>query len=270
MPGWHYRKAKMNIWDRCKYNIGDAVRFGPQFLLRHVSRLTGRSQTVVNVPGIGAIHVRVGESDVAAVRLIFGDKVYDVSEIRAANERLMNRYRAILKGGHKPIIVDAGANIGAASRWFERSFPDAAIIAIEPEPGNLEMLRQNVSGSTGITVVPAAIGGHPGFVRVLNDGMGWAAKTVRANEGVPIITMPEAFVKVPNGVPFIAKVDIEGFESDLFAENIDWLNDLYMVVIEPHDYKFAGMKTSRSFQSAMANHDFEIFISGDSLIYMRV
>jgi hypothetical protein len=82
--------------------------------------------------------------------------------------------------------------------------------------------------------------------------------------------MPQAFAKVPKGVPFIAKVDIEGFESELFATNVDWLNDVYMVVIEPHDYQFAGMKTSRSFQSAMANHDFELFISGDSLIYMRV
>jgi FkbM family methyltransferase len=260
--------AKMNIWDRCKRNIGDAVEFGPQFLLRHVGRLTGRSQTVVNVPGIGPIHLRVGESDAHSVRQIFREKIYDVSKTPAANERLMNRYRAILESGHKPIIVDAGANIGAASRWFGRSFPDATVIAIEPEPGNLEMLRQNVSASTGITVVPAAIGSYPGFVRVLNDGM--TAQTVRANEGVPIITMPEAFAKVPNGVPFIAKVDIEGFESDLFAKNIDWLNDLFMVIIEPHDYQFSGMKTSRSFQSAMAKHDFEIFISGDSLIYMRV
>ena len=261
---------QISIWERFQRNIGDVVEFGPQFLLRHVARLTGRSQTVVNVPGIGAMHLRVGESDAESVRQIFRDKIYDVSWWRspAVNERLMNRYRAILEGGHKPIIVDAGANIGAGSRWFGRRFPDAAIIAIEPASGNLEMLRWNVSSSTGITVVPAAVGSHPGFVRVLNDGM--TAQTVRANEGVPIITMSEAFAKVPNGVPFIAKVDIEGFESDLFAENTDWLNDLFMIIIEPHDYQFPGMQTSRSFQSAMANHDFEIFISGDNLIYVRV
>jgi FkbM family methyltransferase len=258
---------QLSIWERFQRNIGDVVEFGPQFLLRHVPRLTGRSQTVVNVPGIGAIHLRVGESDADSVRQIFRDKIYD-PKTPAANERIMNRYRAILEGKHKPIIVDAGANIGAASRWFERLFPDAAIIAIEPEPGNLEMLRQNLSGRTEITIVPAAVGSHPGFVRVLNEGM--TAQTIRANEGVPIITMPEAFAKVPNGVPFIAKVDIEGFESELFAENIDWLNDLFMVIIEPHDYQFPGMKTSRSFQSAMGNHDFEIFISSDGLIYVRV
>ena len=257
---------QISIGERFQRNIGDVVEFGPQFLLRHVPRLTGRSQTVVNVPGIGAMH-RVGESDAESVRQIFREKIYD-PKTPAANERIMDRYRTILEGKHKPIIVDAGANIGAASRWFERRFPDAAIIAIEPEPGNLEMLHQNLSGRTGITIVAAAVGSHPGFVRVLNKGM--TAQTIRANEGVPIITMPEAFAKVPNGVPFIAKVDIEGFESDLFAENVDWLDDLFTVIIEPHDYQFPGMKTSRSFQSAMANHDFEIFISGDSLIYVRV
>jgi FkbM family methyltransferase len=258
----------MRISERFRRNIGDVVEFGPQFLLRHVPRLTGRSQTIVNVPGIGEIYLRVGESDAHSVRQIFRDKIYDLSETPAVQERLMNRYRSILKGGYKPIIIDAGANIGVASRWFERTFPDAAIIAIEPESGNLEMLRQNVSGSAGITVVPAAVGSHPGFVRVLNKGM--TAQTIRTNDGVPIITIPEAFTKVSNGVPFIAKVDIEGFESELFAENIDWLNDLFMVIIEPHDYQFPGMKTSRSFQTAMGNHDFEIFISGDSLIYVRV
>jgi FkbM family methyltransferase len=260
----------MNLWYRCKTNIDDAIQFGPWFLVRHVLRLAGRSQTVLKVPGFGAMHVRLGESDVAAVRQIFGDKVYDVSGIPAAHERLMSRYRAILEGGHKPVIVDGGANIGAASRWFERGFPNAAIVAIEPEPGNLEILRQNAAGSAAITIVPAAIGAEPGFVRVLKHGKGWSARTERAEEGVSIITMPQAFAKVPNGVPFIAKVDIEGFESELFAKNVDWLNDVYMVVIEPHDYQFVGMKTSRSFQSAMANHDFELFISGDSLIYMRV
>jgi hypothetical protein len=76
--------------------------------------------------------------------------------------------------------------------------------------------------------------------------------------------------KVPNGVPFIAKVDIEGFESELSAKKHRLANDHFMVIIEPHDYQFPGMRTSPSFQSAMANHDFEIFISGDNLIYVRV
>jgi len=81
--------------------------------------------------------------------------------------------------------------------------------------------------------------------------------------------MADAFAKVAGGIPFIAKIDIEGFESDLFSANVEWLNDVSMVIIEPHDWMLPGKKTSRSFQAAMGRHDFEIFISGENLIYIR-
>ena len=31
------------------------------------------------------------------------------------------------------VILDAGANIGLSSIWFARRFPDARVIAVEPE-----------------------------------------------------------------------------------------------------------------------------------------
>ena len=42
------------------------------------------------------------------------------------------------------IIVDVGANIGMASLYFATKYPQARIIAIEPETSNFEMLAQNV------------------------------------------------------------------------------------------------------------------------------
>ena len=81
--------------------------------------------------------------------------------------------------------------------------------------------------------------------------------------------MTDAFAKVANGVPFIVKIDIEGFESDLFSTNVGWLDDVYMVIIEPHDWMLPGMKSSRSFQVAMGQHDFDIFVLGENLIYVR-
>jgi hypothetical protein len=82
--------------------------------------------------------------------------------------------------------------------------------------------------------------------------------------------MANAFARVRDGTPFIAKIDIEGFESDLFAENTDWLKEVYMVVIEPHDWLMPGERTSRAFQVVMSRFEFEIFVSGDNLIYVRV
>ena len=41
------------------------------------------------------------------------------------------------------IIVDAGANIGAASIYFAKKWPDAKILALEPEESNFGILRKN-------------------------------------------------------------------------------------------------------------------------------
>src|SRR5579883_1485462 len=41
------------------------------------------------------------------------------------------------------VIVDAGANIGAASLYFATRFPEATILALEPEQSNFQLLRKN-------------------------------------------------------------------------------------------------------------------------------
>jgi FkbM family methyltransferase len=255
----------MGLWGQIRTNAEDAAAFGPRFLLRHLARARGALLAKVRVPGIGEIHVRVGEkSDVWAIRQIFGTNIFDLSRIPAANARLSARYRAILDGGRTPVIVDAGANIGAASLWFHKVFPEARIVALEPEPGNFRMLKRNVDRHSSVIRLAAAISSVPGFAQVKNDRRGWSARTSRADSGVPILTMRDAFTNCGGGDPFIAKIDIEGFESDLFAANTDWLDDIYMIIIEPHDYEYPGERRSRSFQTAIADRDFEIFISGDS------
>jgi hypothetical protein len=118
-------------------------------------------------------------------------------------------------------------------------------------------------------VLHAAVGCTSGFVSVHTLGLGWGSRTARAETGVPIITMANAFRQVDNGCPFMAKIDIEGFEYDLFSENLDWLNDVHVIFIEPHDWLMSGKRTSQTFQKAMAQHDFEIFIRGENLVYVR-
>jgi FkbM family methyltransferase len=256
------------LWGRIATNMRDVATFGPRFLLRHLPRLTGAYTAAVYIPGVGRIHMRVGQSDVAVVRQIFLQNEYELAE--AIHARVAARYAEIMSSGRKPVIVDAGANIGAASIWFRMRYPGTAVVAVEPDPENLRVLRLNVEGRQEIIVVPAAIGSREGLVRIEDHGPGWSTRTKREESGVPVITMADAFARVRDGVPFIAKIDIEGFESDLFAENTDWLNEVYMVAIEPHDWLLPGERTSRAFQVAMSRFEFEIFVSGENLIYVRV
>jgi hypothetical protein len=81
--------------------------------------------------------------------------------------------------------------------------------------------------------------------------------------------MTKAFDLISDAAPFLAKIDIEGFESDLFSSSTDWLNNLDVLLIEPHDWLFPRKGTSRPFQKVMAEHDFEIHIIGENLVYVR-
>lgn len=44
----------------------------------------------------------------------------------------------------RPLIIDGGAHIGLATLYFKKMFPDARIIAIEPNPTSFKLLEQNV------------------------------------------------------------------------------------------------------------------------------
>jgi FkbM family methyltransferase len=260
------------LWERAATNMRDVAAFGPRFLLRHLPRVTGAYTTAVHVRGAGRVHIRAGQSDVEVIRQIFLQNEYELDE--AIRGRVAARYAEIIRTGRSPVIVDAGANIGAASIWFQMRYPGAAVVAVEPDPENLGVLRRNVEGRQGIIVVPAAVGSRDGAVRIERHGLGWSTRTKRADSlmdgtGVSVITMADAFASVKDGTPFLAKIDIEGFESDLFAENTDWLSEVYVVAIEPHDWLLPGQRSSRTFQAAMSRFEFEIFVSGKNLIYVR-
>ena len=62
--------------------------------------------------------------------------------------------------------------------------------------------------------------------------------------------------------PFIAKIDIEGFEDDLFSKNTAWIDRFPLLIIELHDWMLPWKSTWRNVLSAVSglNRDF-IYIS---------
>lgn len=248
----------------------DFHHFGFANAVRSCFARTGAGTICLQLPKHGPVIIRRGDSDLDVVRQVFQDQEYFVTSGGMA-QRLQARYQEILAAGDVPVIVDAGANIGAASIWFASLFPEAAICAVEPDHDNVEILRRNVAGNRRVTVVEAAIGGTEGFVAVKKGGEegSWAVQTERSDGGCPIVTINQVIAKFPRGVPLIVKIDIEGFEEDVFSGNLEWLDSTYSLFIEPHDWMLPGRYTSRTFQKAMGIRDFEILLRGENLIYVR-
>jgi FkbM family methyltransferase len=246
----------------------DLVEMGPRFCLQGLSQLTGKGLMQVDLPGAGHMYIRRGDSDFQVLRQVFRNKEYEAPH-PAVRERLRAQYHKILDTGRRPVILDAGANIGAASLWFSQVFPEAAIVAIEPDPANATLLKSNLRAIPGAKLVQAAIGGERGQVNLVNSGQSWAVQTEREADGsCPIITVEDGIAEVKNGDPFIVKIDIEGFEADLFDSDTSWIDRTFSVIIEPHDWLLPGKGTSRAFQREMGKRDFEFFIKGENIIYI--
>ena len=112
----------------------------------------------------------------------FRDRQYAIENHDVA-DRVRRRYEQILAEGKTPVIVDAGANIGASALWFGAEYPRAAIVAIEPEPETVAMLRKNLAGRPNMTILAAAVGARPGHVTLTNFGQDLAGEVYIIEQG---------------------------------------------------------------------------------------
>lgn len=256
------------IGGRLAREWSDVGLLGSSFVTHHAARLAKRDHCEIRLRGVGKVQVRPRDSDLASLRQAFQGREYLAP--RPIDDAMGARYEAILDAEMVPVIIDAGANIGAASLWFRHKYPAAHIVAIEPDPANFAVLKENLGRDRNVTLIEAAIGAQPGNVQLVVEGDSWATQTTRSDSGAPIVTMADAFAATGGGAPFIAKIDIEGFESDLFSDNLGWLDRVMATFIEPHDWRFPGKHTSRSFQRATAARDFHLFMVGENLLYVRL
>jgi FkbM family methyltransferase len=187
------------------------------------------------------IWLRPGTSDIPLFRTVLLRGEYDLPF-------LMNRPAA---------IIDAGANIGLASIWFASKFPDARIIAVEPERSNYDLLARNVAPFPNITPVHAAVWSHVGTLAV-NEPNGWdpiafqtheLADSARSDQRVPSLTVARLMAEHHLKWVDLLKVDIEGAEKEVFSSPDVWIGSVGAIAIELHDRFKAGC--SRSFYAAV-------------------
>ena len=262
----------MSIWSKIENFFEDIKNVGWLFVLGRFSGALDRRRFSTYIPGFGWLTVRKGSSDLNVIRQVFRSREYDLSDFKQF-ERIQRCYDDLCKLESFPIIIDAGANIGATSIWFARKFPKAKILAVEPDAANAACLRANVAAIGNIEVVEGAIGSTPGFAAIINKvDEAWAFRTARVDqkEGVRIYSVSELVESRPCARLFIVKVDIEGFEADLFERDTDWLGQACVVFIEPHDWMLPGKGSSLSFQKAIARYDFEVLLKGELMIYVKM
>lgn len=170
------------------------------------------------------------------------------------------------------IVMDAGANIGMASIYFARRYPEAKIFAIEPEAANFAVLVKNVRPYPAIVPIQAALWNRDGQICVgepdAADGFRgeWAFVTREGGTGAKVraITMRTLMEEMRIPAIDLAKIDIEGAEKEVF-EDTGWLAGLGCLTIELHDRVRPGC--SEAVERAM--EAFERTQRGEATFYVR-
>ena len=220
-------------------------------IARH--RITGRHERIqVRVPGIEhPITLRLGTSDHRVFRDIF------------------QRHEYLFNPPAPPeTIVDAGANIGLASIYFANRWPDAKIIAVEPDPENFEILRKNIKPYQNITAVFAAIWNKAEWLNLVDPGEGsWAMQTKTGSDGrvfgltIPGIMRTRLLPRID-----LLKMDIEGAEKEVFEHHEEWIDRIGSIAIETHDRFKPG---SHAAVMKAAGHFKDVYNSGETWFMLR-
>jgi FkbM family methyltransferase len=108
------------------------------------------------------------------------------------------------------VIVDAGANIGATTLLFSSQFPDATVVAIEPDPENFRLLEENTRSLAGVVRLRAALWPHEALLSLRQSaGQSWACCAEESNAGTcSSVTLRQLFER--HGEIDLLKLDIEG------------------------------------------------------------
>jgi len=167
-------------------------------------------------------------------------------------------YRELLDAKQRPLIVDCGANMGLAARYFAHDYPEARVIAIEPDEANVRQARLN-NDPVHVEVRQAAVGSAAMRGRIVDLGLGNNALRVEADAGgtLEIVSLNSILADAERDglAPFLVKIDIEGFEHELFSRNVEWVERFPVLVIELHDWLMPGQGTARNFLRALAELD---------------
>jgi FkbM family methyltransferase len=203
------------------------------------------------------------KSDFFTIGQIYLEDGYDLEKLRRYND-LIRFYESVVRAGKMPLIIDCGGNIGIASRYFSENYPKSKIICIEPDSTNVAQAKENNS-SPNIMFMESAIGSERSCGTIVDPGLGNIAYRMSlAKDGATeIVAINDLLAEysADEYTPFMIKIDIEGFESELFSKNIEWIEKFPLMIIELHDWMLPKSNNAHNFLTAVAplNRDFVFY-----------
>jgi FkbM family methyltransferase len=170
------------------------------------------------------------------------------------------------------LILDLGANVGYASAYFLSCFPNARVVAVEPDPNNFAMCCKNLApyGSRA-QVILGAVWSRRSKLSLsrgtFGDGLDWAIQvhepeSTDASATVDAWDVPSLLQLAGGDYIDFLKVDIEGSEVELFGKNSsEWLPKVGNICVELH-----GAECEKIFLGALQDFEYDLSTSTELTI----
>ena len=184
---------------------GDSLRLG----LFHFRIALARA---IGIPMPGPVVVRLAPDGHEMI-------ISDDGELAVLHEVLLHQQYEVV--ADPAVIVDLGANVGFATLYFSRRYPEARIVAVEADPNTYSRLVQNVQRLPRVTTYNAAMSSRRGKVKFYcssSSSIGSAlSRQSELDREVDVdgMTLGDLLAVAEIARVDLLKIDIEGAEVEL-------------------------------------------------------
>jgi FkbM family methyltransferase len=185
----------------------------------------------------------------------------------------LREYEAVAAEPAVRYVLDLGANIGCASFVFLHRYPEARVVVVEPDAGNMAVCRRNLAPfGDRVRYVQAGVwsSSEPMVVErgAFRDGAEWSfqVRPARPGETPDFQAKTVGDLIAEAGFPRVdlLKVDIEAAEAEVFRRGAAWLSEVRTVVVELH-----GPRCEDAVSAALAASHRLAGRSGELSVYRR-
>jgi FkbM family methyltransferase len=198
------------------------------WLLLRVEKLNPCQIVTLHSRRIGPLYCRARMEDFEAINTVICFHAYDVGQLY----------------WQQGTVIDLGANIGIATRYFLSVLPCLQVTAIEPSEENTKIFDVNISATregVRVKLKRCAVGPKSGTGRLLRDPGGrfdsFKVELVPSpsrdgDELIEVLALEDILRDLQ--VPILLKMDVEGAEDSLLEKRREWSNGVSRMMIEFH------------------------------------
>jgi FkbM family methyltransferase len=235
-------------------------KFGTSAMLRLVCANPGiffKSAVPVRIPVPGSgfsVVIRAGTKDQSVFEQVF----------------LLREYDMDFKDPR--FILDAGAHIGLASVYFANRYPEAVIVALEPEDRNFDVLLKNIAAYPNIKALKAGLWNRSVTLKLQNpDAESWSFRMMESpdqNDGIPAVSVDDVLSRFELPRLDVLKMDIEGSEVEVLGASTTWIDKVRTLFIELHDRYRPGCRAA--VDGVLAGGRFRESLLGENVVLDRI